>query len=74
MACISVTSLHLAVQQLGLPQIDPDDLVVISQVNYLPALSLFISINNKSFLYSVVAHQEIWNVWPVLLQINLVYR
>ncbi|XP_058453178.1 cyclin G [Malaya genurostris] len=31
MACISVSSFHLAVQQLALPQIDTEDLVAISQ-------------------------------------------
>lgn len=31
MACISVSSMHLAVKQLGLPIIDPEDLVAISQ-------------------------------------------
>jgi len=31
MACISVSSLHLAVKQLGLPVIDTEDLVAISQ-------------------------------------------
>lgn len=31
MACISVSSFHLAVQQLNLPQIDTEDLVAISQ-------------------------------------------
>ncbi|XP_055587595.1 cyclin G [Uranotaenia lowii] len=31
MACISVSSFHLAVQQLSLPQIDTEDLVAISQ-------------------------------------------
>ncbi|CAO1321505.1 unnamed protein product [Diamesa hyperborea] len=31
MACISVGSLHLAIKQLNIPQIDTDDLVVISQ-------------------------------------------
>lgn len=32
MACISVGSFHLAIQQLGLPTIDTEDLVAISQV------------------------------------------
>lgn len=35
MACISVGSLHLAIKQLNIPQIDTDDLVVISQVSIL---------------------------------------
>jgi hypothetical protein len=33
MPCISVSSIHLAVQQLGLPPMDTDDLVIISQVS-----------------------------------------
>lgn len=33
-ACISVGSFHLAIQQLGLPQIDTEDLVAISQVSF----------------------------------------
>lgn len=33
MACISVSSLHLAVKQLGLPVMDTEDLVAISQVS-----------------------------------------
>lgn len=33
MACISVSSLHLAVKQLGLPAMDTEDLVAISQVS-----------------------------------------
>jgi cyclin G2 len=33
MACISVSSFHLAVQQLNLPAIDTEDLVAISQVS-----------------------------------------
>lgn len=66
MACISVSSMHLAVKQLGLPVIDPEDLVAISQVSYtLP------SFNNESIkftlipAYSVVVHHVIWNVWLI---------
>lgn len=33
MACISVSSFHLAVQQLSLPIIDTEDLIAISQVS-----------------------------------------
>lgn len=35
MACMSVASFHLAIRQLGLNPIPPEDLVTISQVNYL---------------------------------------
>ena len=33
MACMSVASFHLAIKQLGLNQIPPEDLVTISQVS-----------------------------------------
>lgn len=48
MACISVSSMHLAVKQLGLPVIDPEDLVAISQVS---KTSEFNVIKNRFDLY-----------------------
>lgn len=39
-ACISVGSFHLAIKQLGLPQIDTEDLVAISQVIFTAMLQL----------------------------------
>lgn len=70
MACISVSSMHLAVKQLGLPVIDPEDLVAISQVSNPLSESHLTYFNLPPSFYSVVVRHVIWNEWLISLQIS----
>lgn len=54
MACISVSSLHLAVQNLGLPAMDTEDLVAISQV---------IKFNNFNYTFGLMIY---FNIVPYI--------
>lgn len=52
MACISVSSLHLAVKQLGLPAMDTEDLVAISQVS----LKVKLLFTAQNVIFYIAAH------------------
>lgn len=73
-ACISVGSFHLAVNQLGLPKMDTEDLVAISQVSTNSIRRWNININFDLCLFSVAARRATWSEWPASSPISWASR
>lgn len=73
MACISVGSFHLAIQQLKLNPIDPEDLVTVSQCRCtagdLERMAGIIA--NKLRVQPEIAPNNISNIPPVFITIYL---
>lgn len=69
MACISVGSFHLAINQLGLPNVDTEDLVAIAQVSTYLFLYFEILLEKILMLFlclfSVAVLLVTWSEWLV---------